>query len=200
MGAIIRTFTGRVVDLSAPRVEDIHLLDISRGLSHLCRFAGQLGRFYSVAQHSIMVSKLVDPQYAKVGLMHDASEAYMGDLSRNLKHHPLLEGYRILEDRLQGVIYMALCIQRPTAPHVRRHIKAADDLAAIYERTCVRKNAEWRGAVHIYEAIDSGFVSSSEEDMGRLMDRLPHHWVLETNMAHRAFLAEALNLFQGVAA
>lgn len=174
MPAHIRTFTGKLIDLAAPEVKDISILDISRGLSHLCRFAGQLPRFYSVAQHSVLVSQLVDPEVKCYGLLHDASEAYMGDLSRNLKHHTLLQGYCLIEGLMQAVILTAFGLrvaQKDSSLYL--HLKAADDLAAIFEKVQLRQQTRWRGASEIYDAIDSGYASSSEESMGRLLDRLP---------------------------
>ncbi|MHB8388009.1 MAG: hypothetical protein ACYDBH_00340 [Acidobacteriaceae bacterium] len=91
----ILTYTGRRYVFSDPRVEDIHILDIAHHLSMLCRFTGAVSRFYSVAEHSVGVSYCVAPENALVALMHDATEAYVGDLSSPLKR--LLPGYRRIE-------------------------------------------------------------------------------------------------------
>jgi hypothetical protein len=69
-----------------PNPDEIHIMDVAQGLSHVCRFAGQVKVFYSVAQHSVLVSKLLDDRTALWGLLHDASEAYLHDLTRPLKH------------------------------------------------------------------------------------------------------------------
>jgi 5'-deoxynucleotidase YfbR-like HD superfamily hydrolase len=69
----------------------------------ICRFAGALPMFYSVAQHSIMVANLVETPALKMqGLMHDASEAFMSDLARPLKQK--LSDYKIIENNLMKVI------------------------------------------------------------------------------------------------
>ncbi len=81
----MRTVTGVEFYPFAPRPSDINIYDIARGLSNMCRYSGQVSFFYSVAQHSILVSELCDPADALWGLMHDASEAYLSDVVRPLK-------------------------------------------------------------------------------------------------------------------
>lgn len=68
-----------------PRVEDVHIGDIARGLSMLCRYAGQVKHFYSVAEHSVLVSLMVPPELALEALLHDATEAYLTDIVRPFK-------------------------------------------------------------------------------------------------------------------
>lgn len=81
----ILTATGRRLDLIGSTAADIDALDIARGLSRACRFAGQTVPFYSVAQHSVLASYLVPPEDALHALLHDAAEAYLGDLTGPLK-------------------------------------------------------------------------------------------------------------------
>ncbi len=86
----ISTQSVRQFDFINPRVEDIHILDIARALSHICRFGGHTSSFYSVAEHSIIVAELLEDQFANkitilAGLLHDATEAYMGDMPRPIK-------------------------------------------------------------------------------------------------------------------
>ena len=81
-----------------PRAEDIDIGDIAHALSNLCRFAGHCREFYSVAQHSVLVSLECDPEDALWGLLHDAPEAYIVDLPRPLKRSPAMEAYRRVED------------------------------------------------------------------------------------------------------
>lgn len=85
-----------------PRPEDVGLNDIASALSKNCRFCGHVREFYSVAQHSYIVSTLVPEEYALCGLLHDASEAYLSDICRPIKPH--LSNYYEIEERLMNVI------------------------------------------------------------------------------------------------
>lgn len=81
----ITTYTGKKFSFIDPQPEDICIKDIAHHLGNLCRFVGASSTFYSVAQHSLLVSKLVPRKEAYNGLMHDAGEAYYGDLSKPFK-------------------------------------------------------------------------------------------------------------------
>lgn len=81
----IQLASGRFFDFTAFSVKDIAIEDIASSLAKLCRFTGHCKTFYSVAQHSVLVSKLVPREYALAGLLHDATEAYINDLARPLK-------------------------------------------------------------------------------------------------------------------
>lgn len=101
----ITTHSGKHLDLNHPVPEMIEIDDIARGLANECRFAGQLETFYSVAQHSVHVSRAVEHKhrrYALEGLLHDAAEAYLKDLPTPLK--ALLPDYQQLENLLDRAI------------------------------------------------------------------------------------------------
>ncbi len=97
------TYTGRRFYFYDPKPEDICIEDIAHSLSMQCRFLGHCKYFYSVAQHSIIVSRYVLSNLTLYGLLHDASEAYISDIIRPFKS--TLEGYKIVENRIQNVIY-----------------------------------------------------------------------------------------------
>lgn len=84
-GDWMETYTGAQYYPADPRVEDVRLLDIAHHLSMECRFCGACHRFYSVAEHCVHVSRVVPKDYALVGLLHDAPEAYIKDIHRPLK-------------------------------------------------------------------------------------------------------------------
>jgi hypothetical protein len=87
-----------------PNPEKILIADIAHALAHQCRFGGHASKFYSVAEHSVHVSKLCPPDDALWGLLHDASEAYLIDLPRPLKLLPEFAPYREAERRLQRAV------------------------------------------------------------------------------------------------
>jgi uncharacterized protein len=105
----ILTYTGNKVDLLDPDPSDICILDIAHALGHINRFTGHTSFPYSVAEHSVMLSKLM-PYNAMAALMHDVTEAYLGDVSSPLKS--LLPAYEILERRMMDVIMEALGLVR----------------------------------------------------------------------------------------
>lgn len=113
----IVTSSNCYLDLADPRPEDICFDDIAGGLSRICRFAGQVPKFYSVAQHSINCVALArkvginDKSLLLAILMHDAAEAYLGDISRPLKM--LVPGFKAVERRVLGVIWEKFEIRHP---------------------------------------------------------------------------------------
>ncbi len=117
MTAKIRTVSGVYLDLLDPKVEDIKITDIAHALANICRFGGHPREFYSVAQHSVRVSYLVDEEYALEALLHDATEAYLGDVITPLKN--ILPEYRRLEEKLDGIIRKAFDLPAVPTPCVK---------------------------------------------------------------------------------
>jgi hypothetical protein len=100
----MRTASGTYVNLIDPQVETIHIGDIAHQLSQINRFNGATVTPYSVAEHSIIVSRLVERRtgntaLALAGLLHDAPEAYVNDLNGLLKREPELAGFNEIEGR-----------------------------------------------------------------------------------------------------
>jgi 5'-deoxynucleotidase YfbR-like HD superfamily hydrolase len=89
MGNEIMTYKGHLVDPFNYKTEFVNIKDIARALSMTCRFGGHVDKFYSVAEHSVYVSKFVgnDVNTQLWALLHDASEAYVGDVPKPIKHH-----------------------------------------------------------------------------------------------------------------
>ncbi len=84
-GDWMQTYTGRKFWPMDPRPEEVHIEDIAHALSMMCRYNGHCKRFYSVAEHSFLVSHYVPEEFALWGLLHDASEAYIADIVRPAK-------------------------------------------------------------------------------------------------------------------
>lgn len=85
-----------------PRAEEVHIEDIAHALSMQCRYAGHVIKFFSVAEHSILVSHYVKPENALWGLLHDAAEAYSADIPRPLKLH--LTEWKHMENRIMQAV------------------------------------------------------------------------------------------------
>ena len=100
---------------------------IAHGLSNVCRYGGQCPRPYTVAEHSVHVSHLVPPEYAFEALMHDASEAFIGDVVTPLKRK--LPEYKKLEEEL--TTYINYCYTLPRS--LSSIVKDADIEAYFYE-------------------------------------------------------------------
>jgi hypothetical protein len=81
----IQTISGKPIDLLDVKPDSIYIRDIAHALSRLCRFTGHVDGFYSVAQHSVLVSQQLPKELALQGLLHDAVEAYIADVSSPLK-------------------------------------------------------------------------------------------------------------------
>lgn len=100
----IQTASGKKFFPLSPREEDLDINDIAHALSNICRFTGHCKEFYSVAQHSVLVSLVCEPKDALWGLLHDASEAYLMDIATPVKRSAQMEQYRIAEYRLMQLV------------------------------------------------------------------------------------------------
>jgi hypothetical protein len=128
----ITTISNQSIDLLAPAPDAIDVLDIAHALALQCRFSGQVQDFYSVAQHSVMVSRLVPDEDALWGLLHDASEAYINDILAPLKRTFEMTGYRMVEARLMDAVLLHFGL----AGHycdVPRTVRLADKIALATE-------------------------------------------------------------------
>lgn len=129
----IQTLKGRPFYLFDPKPEDFDIEEIAHALAMQCRFTGHMNQFYSIAEHSVLVSYLLEewgesPSVVFCGLMHDAAEAYTGDLSRPLKR--CLPDYKDIETLIEAQIAERFGIQFPF-PDV---IKKADTVMLLTER------------------------------------------------------------------
>lgn len=111
-----------------PRIDHVDIEDIAHGLAYQCRFNGQTQEFYSVAQHSLLVSSLVPTDLRLAALLHDAAEAYLGDMVKPLK--VLLPEFAAIEDKVGAMIAEAFGIDFSDY----RPIKRADLIALATEK------------------------------------------------------------------
>jgi len=136
VGPTILLAGGTYLDLLQPEACDFTIEDIAHGLSNVCLFAGQCEPFYSVAEHSVHVSRLVPAEHAFAGLMHDAAEAFIGDISKPLKD--LLPEYRVIEHHMETVVLGRFGLTLPLPPE----IKEADIVMLATEQRAIMKNRD----------------------------------------------------------
>lgn len=139
-GDWMQTYTGRQFWPMDPHPEEVYIEDIAHSLAMQCRFAGHCLRFYSVAEHSVLMSRYVSPANALWALLHDAGEAYLVDVPRPLK--PFLAGYKDAERAVMGAITQRFQLppEMPIEVHEADNRIIADERANMAE--CV---AEWSG-------------------------------------------------------
>ncbi len=113
----IRTFTGKAFDLKILDPETICIEDIAHGLSNTARFSGHLPKFYSVAQHSVIMAEAASQEYKLEALLHDASEAYMGDMPSPFKK--IMPEFKAYENKLMEVIAKKYDFNYPISKHVK---------------------------------------------------------------------------------
>ena len=137
--AWIQTYTGKPFWPLNPRIEDLDIEDIAHALSMQCRYSGHVKYFYSVAEHSIHISRAVSPENALWGLLHDASEAYLVDVPRPIKPH--LPQYREAESVLMACIAQRYGLRWPEPTEV----KAMDTRILFNEREALMSKSvrEW---------------------------------------------------------
>jgi len=105
MTAFVQTYSGKPFYPLAPTVEDIDIEDIAHSLALQCRYNGHVRSFYSVAEHCVHLARAVSPEHARWALLHDAAEAYIGDMVWPLKEE--IPAYKQVESDIMG----AICIR-----------------------------------------------------------------------------------------
>lgn len=134
--SIFITHGNRLINFANPQNSDIHIDDIIHHLSMIPRFGGKLDMHYSVLDHSVYVGMIaktfmnVDDETGFAALMHDAQEAYLGDLPTPLKN--LLPDYKKIETAFELAIQEKFKIR--ITPKIKELVKAADLLALKAEK------------------------------------------------------------------
>lgn len=98
----IETFTGKKFHFLNPTPDMIDIVDIAHSLSMQCRFTGHIDEFYSVAEHCVAVSLIVNKENELAALLHDASEAYLSDIASPIKQ--CFPQYQEMESKVMQVI------------------------------------------------------------------------------------------------
>lgn len=145
------TTSGAAVNLINPHSEDIHFFDIADSLPRICRFNGQLvlqdEQIWTVAHHLVMGSGLASDEILPYWLLHDAHEAYVGDIPRpTAKALEALAGFDViglLRARLDPVIHHKAGLEWPVPPHIAEQVKTLDDYMLSLEERALRVPSAW---------------------------------------------------------
>jgi 5'-deoxynucleotidase YfbR-like HD superfamily hydrolase len=124
---VIHLLNGGYFDFTNPENSIFGIKDIARGLSNIARFSGHTETPYSVAHHSVLVSQTVPEEYAMQALLHDAVEAFIGDVSKPLKN--LLPDYMEIEARCESAILRKFNLPYP----LDKSVKIADTICFVTE-------------------------------------------------------------------
>lgn len=139
------TFTGRRFWPLDPRREEVSFLDIAHGLSMTCRYGGHTRCFYSVAEHCVHLADHFRREnrddLARYALLHDASEAYIGDVIRPLK--PQLPQFKEVEGPLELLIMEAAGLgEIPREVHDADKAIIINEAVALFDVATLER-AEW---------------------------------------------------------
>jgi hypothetical protein len=146
-GDWMQTFSGQRFYPNDPSAAEIVPEDIAHALSLLCRYGGHVDRFYSVAEHCILLSMAVAPEHALAALLHDATEAYVVDVPRPVKRY--LPDYRALEDK----VWVAICERFGLAEELPIEVKEADSRILLNERDALMANTRYSWSVEGMEPL-----------------------------------------------
>ncbi len=144
------TYSGKCVDLLDPRFHQIDLKDIAHHLALTNRFNGATQLPYTVAQHSCFVATLLEahksPRLCLYGLLHDAHEAYVGDLIRPAQAAAFGDAatWRDLCSGLDAAILVRFKLPQPTG-FERKLVADADEVALATEWRDLMQGGVWNG-------------------------------------------------------
>lgn len=153
-GTWLETFSGIQFWSMDPRPEEVKIEDIAHSLCNLCRFAGHSRVFYSVGRHSENCRRVAErvrgssPDALRLQmlcLIHDAAEAYIGDLPRPIKQ--FIPEFKTVERKVEAIIYEALQIAPPTEEE-ERFVKHIDNyMLCIEGRILMRDLDDWTSLI-----------------------------------------------------
>jgi hypothetical protein len=156
IGASIITRSGLYFDFIDPQPDQIRVDDLAWGQAYTCRFGGQSLGFYSVAQHAVLVSQVVPEEHKLAALMHDAAEAYTGDMVGPLKQ--LCPDFKAIEKRVEAAIFAKFGIALPLDPS----IKHADlRLLRTEQRDLTAGHGDSWNGLDAYPPLDARIVPQS---------------------------------------
>ncbi len=162
-GYFMHTYSGKKFFPLDPRPHEIFILDIAHALAHQCRFNGHTTKFYSVAEHSWHCSYLVPEEFAMEALMHDAAEAYVGDIIRPLKLIPDIKSvYGPIEEAVERAVAKRFDLVYPWPAWVKK----ADEMMVTAEMDQIIKS-KIKGDLHDSSVIAETAVQCLEPPLAR---------------------------------
>ncbi|PIZ81725.1 phosphohydrolase [Candidatus Pacearchaeota archaeon CG_4_10_14_0_2_um_filter_30_11] len=161
-GDWMQIFTGKKFWPLDPKSEEVDIKDIALSLAFQCRFNGHSNYFYSIAQHSVIVSKIVSKDQASAALLHDAAETYIGDMVSPLKRF-MLE-FKEIENKIEKIIFEKFGIKNVN----QKEIKRADNIALVTEMRDLMKSPPERWKVASFEPIHEKIISMGPEESEKI--------------------------------
>jgi uncharacterized protein len=139
------THSGRMVDLVDPSPSDIDFGDIATSLAKQCRFNGHTTAFYSVAQHSVLVADQATRLAKPYALLHDAHEAYIGDITLPVRQCFPLAQMQMLSRAIDVAIHDAAGLAWPPPDFIAAEVKHLDKVLLMTERRdlMARSSVSW---------------------------------------------------------
>lgn len=166
----IKTYSGLYMDPLNPSSRDIEIEDIAHALAMKCRFSGHTQVFYSVAEHSVLVSRIVDKDVALWALLHDAAEAYLADVASPIKE--AFPEFQRAEDKLQECINAVFTGTPKLHEDIVTEIKKADKIALQLELATVMQKGFKVGKYEKNLGIMAWSWPSAKEQFLRRFDEL----------------------------
>ena len=130
--------SGRSFDYLNPAASDFTIKDIAHGLSNICRYNGHCREFYSVAQHSVLASRLAPAAQRLAALLHDGAEFTVFDCAKPLKN--LLPDYRKIEERVEHAVLARFEISMPLDPIIK---EIDTNLLVTEQRQLLKRRGGW---------------------------------------------------------
>lgn len=166
------TVSGRKVWPLDPRPEDIHVEDFAHQLANICRFGGACRGIYTVAEHCVRASRLAHPDHMLAALLHDASEAYIGDMIRPIKHGTDLGWYIEIESLWQSAFCTRFGLQDGALEHPE--VKRVDEIMLMTEKRDLLVKTE-----HVWGVAQGFSAQPMEARIFPLSPREAHYKYLE---------------------
>ncbi|MFP3126448.1 MULTISPECIES: hypothetical protein [Bacillaceae] len=185
VGKCITTYTGIEFYPLDPRVQEVSTRDIAHALSLLCRANGHYRHFYSVGQHSLNCAKEArfrgySERLQLACLLHDASEAYISDITRPVKQE--LSQYLEMEQRLQQFIYTVYGLSDLTQYECSLIKEIDDDMLAYEMRLLLHSHEVCKGELIGQHNFQFVMMKEVEDEFVRLVKELQNKLSLTSTM------------------